>query len=80
MMVALARPGDVDDPVAVRFDEKAEGIGVRLRGPRARVAGVTGIAALAQHIDRNQAPRPAPRTRRRRDRATRNRQAAMQAK
>src|ERR1700722_7974699 len=48
MMVAFARPGDLDYAIVVRFNEEAEGVGVRLRGALAGVAGVTKVAALAQ--------------------------------
>jgi len=54
MMVALARPGDIDDSVTVRFDKEAEGIGVRLPGALAGIPSVTGVAALAQYVHRYQ--------------------------
>jgi hypothetical protein len=56
MMVALARPGDIDDSVTVRFDEEPKSIGVRLRGAPAGAASVAGVAAPAQDIDRNEDP------------------------
>jgi hypothetical protein len=49
-MVALARPGHVDDPVAVGFDGEAKNIGAGLGGALAAIAGVAGVAALAQNV------------------------------
>jgi hypothetical protein len=54
MVVALARPGDIDHAVMVGFDEKTECVRIRLRGALAGAASVTGVAALAQDIDRNE--------------------------
>src|SRR5579863_1422752 len=50
VMVALARPRDVDDAVPIGLDREAKNIGLGLRGAPAGIARVTGVAALAQNV------------------------------
>jgi hypothetical protein len=57
MMVALDRPRYRDHPVAIRFNQKTEGIGIRLRGVPASGTRITGIAAAPQRVDWNRSAR-----------------------
>jgi hypothetical protein len=53
MVVPFARPRDIDHSVMVALDEKTESIGVGSRGAIAGIAGVPGVTATPEKIDRN---------------------------